>query len=223
MGFFRSVKKVSGGGSGNAQWVYTKERYFATADIGTSAWRDDTDSVSLTVNGGTYSAVEGEYVESISTNQARFNFAVSGSYNLFGIKCLIDQLFTPNNADQWYNASCILGTELGGQQKDFAIIIDKNGYFALGWANASITSSTVNALDGNVHELMILPLGEKILLFIDGVVEIEQPIIMSGNEFTSMGVLWNNSGSGTRVNAQIYSIGCWNYELQTSDYTLPTL
>lgn len=212
-----------GGGASEAKWVYTKERLFAEAGIGASSWRDDTDSVSLYLNGGYYSAVEGEYVEVNATNQARYSFAVSGSYNLFGIKCQIDSNFSPNQANEWYNASCILGTELGGQQKDFAIIIDKNGYFALGWANASITSSTVNALDGNDHTLFILPLGAEILVFIDGVLEIEQPIVMSGNEFYSLGVFWNNSGSGTRVNGKIYSIGCWNYELQTNDYNLPSM
>lgn len=212
-----------GGGSSGANWIYTKERLFAQADIGTTAWRDDTDSVSLYLNSGSYSAVEGEYVELTSANQARYSFAVSGSYNLFGIKCQIDSNFSPNNADVWYNASCILDCELGGQQKDFAIIIDKNGYFALGWANASITSSTVSALDGNDHELMILPLDGKIIVFIDGVAEIEQPIIMSGGEFYNIGVMWNNSSSNTRVNGKIYSVGCWNYDLQTNDYNLPSM
>ena len=91
----------TGGGSSGAKWIYTKERLFAQADIGTTAWRDDTDTVSMTVSGGTYTAVEGEYVEVNSTNQGRYSFAVSGSYNLFGIKCLIDSNFSPNQANEW--------------------------------------------------------------------------------------------------------------------------
>lgn len=211
-----------GGGGGTPKYTITQKRLFAASGIGASSWRDDTDSVSMTINGGTYSAVEGVKVISDSTNQLRMSFACDNSYNIFGIKCKVDQNFTPNNTDQWYNASCLLGTELGGEQRDYAIIIDKNGYFALGWANSSISSSTISALDGLEHELFMVAFDAEIKLFIDGVEEVSVSKVMGGNNMTSMGVFWNNSSNTTRVNGEIYAVGYWGYSAPYIELDLPT-
>lgn len=208
--------------SGLSTYTFTEKLIFAQDGIGASEWRDTTDTTSLTVRYGTYTAVEGEKVVVDATNTLRMAFPADDAYYLFGIKCKIDSNFSPRQTDWWYTASCILGTELGGEQKDYAIIIDKNGYFALGWATSSITSSSVSALDGQVHELLILATQEKILLFIDGNKEVEVFKVMNGSIMTQLGVFWNNGDNNTLVNGEIYSIGCWSYTEPAFDYNLPS-
>lgn len=223
MNYFRCIGGNGGGGGGSSQFTYTKQKLFEPSGIGSSQWKDDTDTTALTVDGGTYTATAGEYIEINSSNQLRLSMPIAGSYYLFGIRCKVDPNFTPNNADQWYNASCVLGTELGGEQKDYAIVIDKNGYFALGWATAYITSSDVSALDGQEHELFVMALGGNIVLFIDGVQKVSVQKGMNGSEMYNMGVFWNKSGNGTRVNGEIYAVGYWQYTEPSFDYNLPSI
>lgn len=222
MNYFRCIGG-NGGGGGQSQFTYTKQKLFEPAGIGASNWRDDADTINLTLNGGTYEATPGEKIVVNSTNQARFSMPTAGSYYLFGIRCKVDANFTPNNTDQWYNASCILGTELGGEQKDYAIVIDKNGYFALGWSVSNITSTDVSALDGLEHELFVMALGGTILLFIDGVKKVEVLKGMNGSEMYNIGVFWNYSGYATRVNGEIYAVGYWQYNEPNFDYNLPSI
>jgi hypothetical protein len=177
------------------------------------------------VDGGTYTATAGEKITVNATNQLRMSFPIDSSYYMFGIRCKVDPSFSPKNTDQWYAASCILGQELGGEQKDYGIIIDKNGYFALGWANSTITSTSVSALDGNEHELFVVAEEEigRIRLFIDGVEEVVVTKMMNGGHMNNIGVFWNKAGEDTRVNGEIYAVGYWTEINPTITYVLPTL
>lgn len=215
--------EIGQGGGGTPKYITAKKRLFAPSGIGTNAWRDDTDSVSMYINAGGYTPTEGEKVTVNSTNQLRMSFTIDNSYNVFGIRCKIDPNFTPANTDLWYNASCIMGTELGGEQKDYAIVIDKNGYFALGWATANITSSSVYALDDEEHELFMVAFDNAIKLYVDGVEEVSVDKVMGGNQMTSMGVFWNNAGTATRTDGEIYAVGYWGYTAPYIELPLPTL
>lgn len=221
-----SVEAIAELGGGGRITFYPVFLYDETG-IGASNWQStvpdqNTGRINLGRD-GTYSAVEGEYVESNSTNLLRFRQDMKGSYYLMGIKCSVDSNFTPQNKNYWYQCSCILGQELGGTQRDYAIIIDKDGYFALGWDNATITSSTVPACDGDVHELFVLATGEKIALFIDGNKEIEIPIEMHGDQFWRAGVFYNSDSANTRVDGKIYAFGIWTPVYSVDGITLPTL
>lgn len=193
--------------------------------IGTSNWQSTVPDQShnrLTMGrDGTWSSVEGQYVESNSTNQLRLRQDMKGSYYLFGIKCSVDSNFTPRDSNYWYQCSCIMGQELGGTQRDFAVIIDKNGYFALGWDNATITSTTIPACDGQIHEIFLLATGEKITLIIDGNIEAEISIQMYGDSFWRLGIFYNSDSANTRVDGKIYAVGCWTPVYPSNGIILP--
>lgn len=208
--------------SGLSTYTFTKKLLFTSDGIGSSEWLDDTGNTALVLERGIYEAVEGEYLEINGNNNAMFNFPIDSSYRLFGIKCRIDPNFTPIQTQAWWQASVVLGRELNGTQRDFAIVIDKNGYFALGWATETITASSVNALDGNIHTLFVLAEQTKITLFIDGIKEVSVNIIMNGGEMEKMAVFNNGANAGLAL-GRIYSLGYWSYVEPSYDYNLPIL
>lgn len=216
----RAVANLGGGG-GVTEITFNPVKVFDENGIGASSWSSG--GSLITIDGGTYTATPGEKVVVDSTNMLRMSMPISGSYYMFGIKCKVDPSFVPINTGNWYGASCILGQELGGEQRDFGIVIDSSGYFALGWATATITSSTVSALDGNVHELLIVAESGKIRLFIDGVEEVAVDKGMSGTHMSDLGIFWNKSSESTRVNGEIYAVGCWSEVEPSFRYVLPTL
>jgi len=211
-----------GGGGGTPTFTFTPIKVFESSGIGASSWTSSDGQTTMTVDGGTYSASAGSLVEVNATNQLRMSFPISGSYYAFGIKCRVDPDFTPINTNQWYSASAILAQEMPDVQRDYGIIIDKNGYFALGWSGSDITSSSVSALDGNVHELFMLATSTQIKLIIDGNEEVSVDKIMGGSNMSTMGVFWNKNGQNSRVNGEIYSVGHWSYTM-TVTYDLPDL
>lgn len=224
MAFFLCQYGNSGGGGGTPQITFMAENLFEESGIGSSSWASSVGSVAtLPLQSGTYQAVEGEKVIVNSTNQALFYLATDSSYKAFGIRCKIDPNFTPRNSNNWYECSCILGQELGGQQRDCAIIIDKNGYFALGTETATVNSTTVSALDGQEHTLIMIVESGSIKLYIDGTLEKEVSIAMSGNQMGSIGVFWNKSASNTRVDGEIYAVGKWTEVIPQMQYVLPSL
>ena len=204
-GYSSVTVNVSGGGS---SVTFTPVKEYLPSGIGANGWTATDGTSSLTVDGGTYSASAGNYVEVNASNQLRMSMPISGSFYAFAIKCEIDPTFSPVNTNNWYAASCILGQELGGEQCDFAVIIDKNGYFALGYANSSILSTSVSALDGNVHELVVIPFGmHQIKLFIDGNEEASISYGIRGTQMSNIGVFWNKDNGNSRVNGKIYDVG----------------
>lgn len=217
------------------KYTFTPVLIFDESGIGASSWVATDGQTTMTINQGNYSngAVVGEYVntdETLTSNLC-MSFPVSGSSYAFGIKVQIDPNFTPMDTNAWYDASCVLGQELGGEQRDFAIVIDKNGYFALGWETATIKSTTVSALDGQIHSLFII--GEivdgiySVVLFIDGA-EVARGTKVNQSYWSNMnniGVMWNkaNAYSHKRVNGKVYSVGYWAETYPQTEYILPTL
>lgn len=215
----QAIANLSGGGGGAVEIGPIKGFY--ESGIQASRWRSTDDTKDMNRGSGTYSPVVGEYVEVNSSNNLLMRFDVIGSYYMFGIKCLVDPAFTPVNTNNWYQASCILGQEIGGQQQDFGIIIDKDGFFALGWANSNITSSSVSALDGEVHSLFVIADSTGIHLFIDGTEEVFETITMTGTQLYNMGVFYNSDNGNTRVNGKIYRVGYFSPVKVGGNYVVP--
>lgn len=191
--------------------------------IQATKWRNTSDQYDISRISGTYTAQVGEYVEVNSTNNLLLAMDVRGSYFMFGIKCRVDPEFSPVNTNNWYQASCIMGQELGGTQRDFGIVIDKNGYFALGWENSNITPTSVNALDGNVHNLFVIAdAAGSIRLFVDGVEEVVESITWTSGHMWQMGVFYNRDNGNTRVNGRIYRVGYFSPVKINGDYVVPT-
>ena len=213
----------TGGGGGGSAITFSPITVFQSSGISSSGWTATDGTTNITVNAGTFSASAGEYVEVTGSNTLRMSFNIPGSYYAFGIKCRVDPSFNPVNTGNWYSASTIIGQELSGEQKDYGIVIDRNGYFALGWANSTITSTDVNAKDGNDHELFVYATGSDIVLVIDGVEKVRVGKTMSSSEMSAIGVFWNKGDGGTRVNGRVYSVGCWSYTVPAAVYDLPTL
>ena len=214
---------TGGGGGGGAIVTFTPKLVFEESGISSLAWRDTGDTTSMGVTSGTYTATAGEKITVNSSNNLCMYMPIDNSYFLFGIRCKIDSNFTPRNSNNWYECSCILGQELGGQQRDCAIIIDKNGYFALGTGNSDVNSTTVSALDGQEHELMMLVEADNIQLYIDGVLQKKVNLAMAGGQMIQIGVFWNKSSNITRVDGEIYAVGYWTEIVPTMTYSLPTL
>lgn len=215
----QAIADLGGGGGGPVDVSPIKG--FFESGINANNWRSTDDSTDITRQSGTYTPTVGQYVEVNATNACLLRFNVIGSYYMFGIKCQIDPNFTPVNTNNWYQASCLLGQEIGGQQRDFGIIIDKNGFFALGWANSNITSSTISALDGEIHTLFVIADDTSIHLFIDGNEEITETITMSGTQFWSVGVMYNGDNANTRVNGKIYRVGYFSAVKVNGNYVVP--
>jgi len=127
----------------------------------------------------------------------------------------IDADFVSVNTTEWYNASCLFGIELGGSQQDFGILIDRNGMFAIGYANSTIYSSTINAKDGLPHTISYTYYRGPVQFAIDGVVIATLTTGCGGSEVSSIGIGWNKNGSGSKVKGNIYSVK-WFKELLTS-------
>lgn len=197
-------------------------RGFYEDGIQATKWRNTSDQYDISKISGTFTSSVGEYVEVNSSNALLMAFDIQGSYFMFGIKCRVDPNFTPVNTNNWYQASCVLGQELGGTQRDFGIVIDKNGYFALGWENSTITSTSVSALDGEDHVLFVI--GDRagsIHLFVDGVEEVVENITWTSGHMWSCGVFYNRDNGNTRVNGKIYRVGYFSPVKINGNYVIP--
>lgn len=221
IGFTRTAG--TGGGGGGSAITFSPITVFQSSGISSSGWTATDGTTNITVNAGTFSASAGEYVEVTGSNTLRMSFNIPGSYYAFGIKCRVDPSFTPVNTNNWYQASTLLSQELANEQKDYGAVIDKNGYFALGWANSTITSSNVSALDGQTHEVFVIAFDSTIKLIVDGVEVVSVTKTMNGGEMSNLGVMWNKDNPNTRVNGRVYSVGCWSYTIPAAVYDLPTL
>lgn len=221
MAYFRCTGGSGGGGISSLE--VGPIRGFYESGIQATKWRNTSDQYDMTRHSGTYTAQVGEYVEVNSSNALLLAFDVQGSYFMFGIKCQVDPDFTPVNTNNWYQASCVLGQELGGTQRDFGIVIDKLGYFALGWDNSTITSTTVYALDGETHSLFVI--GDEagsIHLFIDGVEEVVVSVTWQSGHMWQMGVFYNRDNANTRVNGKIYRVGYFSPVKVNNQFVVPT-
>lgn len=221
MAFFRCI----GGGSGSGSDVtFTPGVIFDETGISSTGWTATDGATAMEISGGTYNPTAGQYVQTDASHQTELKFAIPGSYYMFGVRFEVDPTFTPKNTGAWYDASCIIGQELGGEQKDFGIIINKDGYISLGWANSSITPTAISALDGQIHECFVVAEETKIKLFVDGVMAVSETKIMQQNEMTKLGVFYNASSYyNSHVYGKIYAVGYWTENMPQINYILPSL
>lgn len=122
----------------------------------------------------------------------------------------IDEDFVPVNNTAWYNCSCIFGTELSGAQRDWAVLVDKDKKFAVGYANSTIYSSSVIATDGLPHTITYTYDNGPVFLSIDGQYVFGFKTPCAGTEPTLWGIGWNRSNAATTVKGNIYMIKWYN-------------
>lgn len=200
-----------GGASGDAGIPLdpTPEVIFRNDDITPDGWVA-TNGTPLKLFGGTYQT-DGKC---LVCNGSRLAIQrADSSYMLWGIKCSVNSDFVPSNDSRWWMASCIMGQELSGTQRDYGCVVTKDGYFGLGWSTQNITPSSVYALDGKVHEIFMFATDSYIALIIDGQVECLEFIKMSSGQMSQVGIFWNSSNNNSITKGRVYSIGCWNYNI----------
>lgn len=137
--------------------------------------------------------------------------APTGSNGTAEIVVSVDPTFIPVNTDNWYQASCIFGTELPNIQKDMGILVDKNGYFAIGYGESTIWSSAIYAKDGLPHTIHYSYIDGPKLMAIDGIVVNTFTFAAEGNQPSTWGIGWNNSSANTKIKGKIYSVKWYNY------------
>lgn len=228
MAWIRSNKKGSGGGGEiPAKYLYsfTKEKEWVESGITASGWYDDTGTTALTEEWN-YNPTVGEYVS--ITGSTWESFPVPNSYYMFGIRVRVDPNFVPRTSggNSWYGSSCIMGQELASVQKDCGIIVTSDGYFGLGRSNTTNEATSVYALDGNIHDIFLIVLPTKIIVMIDGNIEIERTEIMTGNDMTKIGVGNCQKDAAFNTTCRVYRVGYWSYTEPTGEIveeTVPTL
>lgn len=192
-------------------YTYTKPVYNFDGKINDGiSWTDTINGQSMTSSKGSFS-FENNALIIDSENLFKIPTAY-GSYGTFEVLVKISESFNPVNDSKWYRCSCIFGNELPGIQKDWGIIIDKNGYFAIGYAESSIASSSVRANDGQWHTLCLIVDINKKKLYIDGTLAVSVDNTMSGTDITKFGVGYNGDSSSfaTAITGHIGRIKIFN-------------
>lgn len=187
----RAVYKFDGKVREDDSWVDTISSKNMVVKKGSFVWQDDCLALTKNVN---YFSFPTDY----------------GTYGTFEVLVKIDESFVPVSTSKWYEASCIFGGELSGQQRDWAFVIDKNGYFAIGHGFSTITSTDVVANDGQWHTLTMVVGSSDITLYIDGEHKKTVTITMSGSQIATFGVGWNNATANTSITGHIGTIKVWD-------------
>lgn len=226
MGYIESNRRVSSGRGIPPKYLYrfTKIREWVESGIGASSWMDTTGTVALS-EGWVYTAVPGEYL--LSSDRSWEWMPVTSSYFAFGIRFQLPDGFTPLQRDQWYWCNPIIGQSIDGVQRDCAVVLSRNGYISLGYSTSSVMEGTVSALDGQVHDVILVVLPKMIYVVVDGKIDIKMGIEMSGTQMTKIGLLNNqeNAEFNTR-GGKVYRAAYWSYVEPTNDIieeSLPTL
>lgn len=133
-----------------------------------------------------------------------------GSYELY---CKISADFTPSYRNEWTFCSCIFGREVEFEQKDFGIILDKNGNFAVGYGWDSISSSSVKGNDGQLHHLVLVVETNQLMLYIDGVLSNTVSKTMTGNTVPNYGIFTNIYESVSTMKGSLYLFRYFNKSL----------
>ena len=171
--------------------ISKKSNKNATLTKGNVNWDED----ALILDGTTYWTVDAPVNDSLGTAEV----CVS-----------IDKDFKPSNTDQWYRCSTIFGCELPDIQKDWGIIIDKNGFFAIGYDNSTIYSSKINALDGKKHTISYSYLNDKLIFAIDGNTINKIEYYPRGQSCSQFGIGWNKANGSTAIKGKIYYVKFYN-------------
>lgn len=212
------IAGIGGGGEGGDSGIPlnpTPEVIFRNDGITPTGWVA-TDGTPLTFYGGTYQ-FDDDCLVCNGSKQAILR--PNSSYMVWGIKCSVNSDFVPSSDSRWWMASCVIGQELSGTQCDYGCVVTKDGYFGLGWSTQNITPSSVYALDGNIHEIFMLATETYIALIIDGQVECMEFIRMSAGQMGQVGIFWNSANNNSIIKGRVYSIGCWNYNIDKMKFS----
>lgn len=142
---------------------------------------------------------------------------INQTFGSFEIFCKIPSTFAQRIYPQWYNCSCIMGCELDRQQQDFGLIIDRYGYFAIGYSFSNITSSPILAKDDSLHHLVLIHNNTSFRLYIDTVLRASVQYSTSGIIPSNYGIFWNNNGSVTHVDGEFYQFRYYTSSLTESE------
>lgn len=179
-------------------------------------WTDTINSREMTVAKGLTIFEDGALI--LSKNSNYFSLPTDyGSYGTFELIVKIDESFIPLSTSSWYECSCIFGCELGGSQQDWGMLIDRNGYFAIGYGFSSIASTDVKANDGQWHTVAMVVDTSSMKLYIDGQLKQTVNITMGGTAISTYGVGWNKSGANTSVTGYIGTIKVWSDSLTDAE------
>lgn len=175
-------------------------------------WTDTINSKEMTVAKGL--TIFEDDALMLSKNSNYFSLPTDyGSYGTFEVLVKIDESFVPVSTSNWYEASCIFGCELSGEQRDWAVIIDRNGYFAIGYGFSSIASTNIKANDNQWHTVTMVVNASDMRLYIDGALKQIVNITMGGTAISTYGVGWNKSGANTSVTGHVGTIKVWSDSL----------
>lgn len=154
------------------------------------------------------------------TNYTTITAPTNDSYGTVEVTVQINTDFKPVSSWNWYECSTIFGCELPGTQKDWGIIIDRNGYFAIGYNTSTIYSSKVYALDGEIHTVTYTYTSGKLKFAVDGNIIGTISYTPGGNLCTEYGIGWNKDSSRTAIQGTIYSVRYYNGELSDENIKL---
>lgn len=156
-------------------------------------------------NSGTLSGNYTQYDEYINfTGGYGTTGSINNNIGTYELYCSVNSDFVQVNNNYWYNLSCIFGCELGATQKDFGLVIDKNGYFAVGYSNSTVSSTNIKAIDGKLHHLVLIVEANSIRLYIDRILIKSINYTMNGQIPSNYGIFWNKNSSKTNVKGLFY-------------------
>lgn len=150
----------------------------------------------------------GEYVQNYDNIEFTNGYAttndINTTYGTYELYCKISSDFVPNNDTRWTFCSCIFGRELAYEQKDFGLILDKDGNFAIGYAWSSISSTNTKGNDGQPHHLALVVETDKLMLYVDGVLGTTVSKTMTGNTANNYGIFTNIYESTSQIKGSLY-------------------
>lgn len=150
----------------------------------------------------------GEYVQNYDNIEFTNGYAttnnINTTYGTYELHCKIPSDFVPNNDTRWTFCSCIFGRELAYEQKDFGLILDKDGNFAIGYTWDSISSTNIKGNDGQPHHLALVVETDKLMLYVDGVLGTTVSKTMTGNTAENYGIFTNIYESVSTMKGLLY-------------------
>ena len=159
----------------------------------------------------------GEYVQNYDNIEFTNGYAttndINTTYGTYELYCKIPSDFVPNNDTRWTSCSCIFGRELAYEQKDFGLILDKDGNFAIGYAWDSISSTNIKGNDGQLHHLALVIETDRLMLYVDGELAKTVSKTMTGDTVSYYGIFNNINSSISIVKGSLYLFRYFNKSL----------
>ena len=115
-----------------------------------------------------------------------------GTYEIY---LKIPSTYDPIGSTEWYQLGAIMGNEYSGTVKDYGVVVDSNGYLAIGYSTTSIKSSTVKILDDKWHHVVLTYQSGVFKLYCDGLLIATVNYSMSGTIPSYFGILWNGTNT----------------------------